>query len=288
MNQLDGYVRLFRLERAFSAVSGVLITGLLVNGFREITFVHGYAALSVFFSALANFVLNDIHDLESDKVNKRPDRPIALGLISKENALGWAIASGVLAIGFASILPSAPKTMILIGLPFTLGYNVFLKRFLLFKNLFTGLANSGIVLVSASITGMHIDPFVLFLTVFGFFFSLSYEIMLDIADVEGDNQNGVETIPVRFGVEKAVLISTFFGVITILMSPVPFFIDLDSRLLSNPVFLLIALGSIIDRSNILLGLQRDQSPETVLKLKTRLFRNLQVSGLGYLVGILFA
>lgn len=279
-------MRLFRLERAFSAASGVLITGIIVGSLDEVSLVHGFAALSVFFSALTNFVLNDLHDLDSDKVNGRLDRPIAAGVIEKDTALLFAIISGVLAVGFAFQIPLDSRHMILVGLPVTLLYNIFLKRFIVFKNLFTGFANSGVVLVGASITGSHLDPLVLFLAVLGFFFSLSYEIMLDIADIEGDRGNGVSTVPVRFDIGTAVRLSIVFGLVTVIMAPMPYFIELDARLVSDPFFILLVGASILDRLRIMKGLWSEQSPEKILKLKTSLFRNLQLSGLSFLFGIL--
>ncbi len=286
MNRVDGFIRLFRLERAFSAASGVLITGVIVSGYRNVSWVHGFAALSVFFSALANFVLNDIHDLESDTTNGRPDRPLATGIIGKDTAQVSAFLCGILAVWLATLLPLFTSRMILVGLPFTLAYNIFLKRFIVFKNLFTGLANSGVVLVGASLSDAHLNPLVIFLAILGFFFSLSYEIMLDIADVKGDRDNGVVTVPVKFGAEKAAWISIIIGIVTVILTPLPYFINLDTRLLHNPLFLVLSLVSIADRLRILLVLRIDQSPDNVLELKTRLFRNLQLSGLGYLFGII--
>lgn len=286
MNRLGGYVRLFRLERAFSAASGVLITGLIVGSIGEMSLTHGLAALCVFFSALVNFVLNDLHDYEGDSLNGRPDRPLALGIIGKETALVLAFICGVLAVGFSFLLPKDPRLMILVGLPFTLAYNVYLKRFIAFKNLFTGFANAGVVLVGAAVSGAHLDPLVLFLAVLGFLFSVSYEVMLDIADVEGDRKNGVETIPVRYGLERAVLVSVLVGVVTMVLSPLPFFIGIENRLRGDSLFLVLALVSVVDRARVLRGLTLDQSPNKVLELKGRLFRNLQVSGLVYLIGIL--
>lgn len=286
MNRSDSLVNLFRLERAFSAGFGVLITGIIVEGIDGLSLVHGYAVICVFFSAMANFVLNDIHDMAGDTVNERPDRPFVQGVIGKDTAIASVFLFGVLAVGLAFQLPRVSKTMILVGLPFTLAYNIYLKRFLLFKNLFTGFANTGVVMVGASITGAHFDPIVVFLAVLGFFFSVSYESMLDIADVEGDISNGISTIPARFGVEKGVLFSVLIGGGTAIVSPIPFLIEFDARLLHDPVFLILILATIADRLRIMWMLWEDQSPGNVLRLKKKLFRNLQFSGLGYLIGIL--
>jgi 4-hydroxybenzoate polyprenyltransferase len=197
-----------------------------------------------------------------------------------------AIVFVFISVGSAFLLPLVPRTMIHVGLPVSLLYNVYLKRFIVFKNLFTGLANTGVILVGSLLTDNFLEPFAVFLAVLGFLFSYSYEIMLDIMDVAGDRVNSVETIPSRFGIEKAALISVSIGVATILVSPLPFIINLDHRLFHDPTFLVIAGISMIDRAGVLGRLQVDQSPENIRKLKKHMFRNLQISGLGYLIGIL--
>jgi len=93
--------------------------------------------------------------------------------------------------------------MIFIGLPVSLTYNLYLKKYIVFKNLFTGLANIGVILIGALIVDSVIEPLAYYIALVGFFFSLSYEVMLDIADVQGDVAMGVETIASRFGGRKA-------------------------------------------------------------------------------------
>lgn len=285
MNRFQGYVNLLRLERAFSAAFGVLIAGLIPQD-MSIGLFNVYAFLCVFFSAIANFVLNDIHDQEIDAANNRVDRPIASGLIKPEKALRVAVIAIFASVILASRLPNEPRLLVLIGLPASLLYNVYLKRFILLKNLFTGLANSGVVLVGAAVSGNVFNPLVLYLAVLGFLFSFSYEVMLDMADTKGDALNGVRTFPNLLGVEKAKWISIIIGALTIFLNPLPYFINYDHRLFHDPVFLVIAVVSMTDRARVLTRLQADQSPENVRKLKKHMFRNLQISGLGYLIGIL--
>lgn len=287
MNQLRGYVRLFRLERAFSAVMGVLLTGVIVKDLTGFSWIYAYACLSVFFSALANFALNDVHDIDSDRLNERDDRPLAVGIITRKTALSLTGVCVLLALVFAMFLPVTPQILILTGLSISLAYNVYLKRFLIFKNLFTGLANTGVILVGGLLGDNHLDPLVIYLALIGFFFSLSYEVMLDIADIKGDKANGVETIPSRFGTRIAAWFSVIIGLGAVFANPLPFFISFDSRLFQDPVFLALILVSVVNRLMISVELLRDQSPGNVRRLKKRLFRNLQIGGVGYLIGILF-
>ena len=287
MNRVRAYIGLFRLERAISAVMGVLLTGVVVKDLTGFSLVYAYACLSVFFSALANFVLNDIHDLEIDRFNERQDRPLATGVIDRKTAMYLAGICTILALSFALLLPVTPRILILVGLPISLAYNIHLKRFLIFKNLFTGLANVGVILIGGILIDNHIEPLVYYLALVGFFFSLRYEVMLDIADVKGDQAKGVDTIPGRFGVANAAWFSVIIGLGAVFANPMPFFVRFDSRLFHDPLFLGLVLVSVVNRLIISRELLMDQSPANVKRLKKRLFRNLQMGGFGYLIGFLF-
>ena len=286
MVSVHGFVRLMRLERAISAMAGVLITGIIVGDLTGFSWSYLVACLAVFFSALANFALNDIHDIEIDRMNGRNDRPLANGSINRNSAMMVVVLSSLLALGLALLLGVFPRLMIMLGLPVSLFYNVYLKRYLVFKNLFTGLANVGVIVMGAIIVDRIIEPLAYFIALVGFFFSLSYEVMLDIGDVEGDRAMGVETIPVRFGRRNAALLSIFVGLGAVLADPLPFFVSVDPRLFGDYVFLALILVPVVNRVLISRALLLDHSPENIRGLRKRLFRNLQLGGVCYLIGFL--
>ena len=286
MGSIHGYLGLMRLERAISAMVGVVITGVIVGDLAGFDWGYVVACLVVFFSALANFALNDIHDIEIDRVNQRADRPLAAGIISRESAETVAAFSAVLAVGLSMFLNPIPRFMVLAGLPVSLLYNVYLKRYLIFKNLFTGLANVGVILMGALIVDSVIEPLAYYIALVGFFFSISYEVMLDIGDIEGDRAMGVETIPVRFGRRNAALLSIVIGLGAVFADPLPFFVHVDSRLFGDYVFLVLILVPVVNRMLISRALLLDHSPENIRGLRKRLFRNLQLGGVCYLIGFL--
>ncbi|MCW4050324.1 MAG: UbiA family prenyltransferase [Candidatus Bathyarchaeota archaeon] len=286
METLRYYVRLLRLERAVSAVFGVILTGVIVGDLTAIQNEYVIACLAVFFSALANFSLNDYQDIEIDRRNGRLDRPLAQGQIPPRTALIIACISSILAVTLSLLMNPIPKLMILVGLPVSLVYNLRLKRYLVLKNLFTGLANVGVVLIGALVSDTILEPLALYIATVGFFFSLSYEVMLDIADVEGDMAQGVDTLPGRFGSKNAAWFSIMIGVGAIFADPLPFFIHIDTRLFGDYLFLALILMPIVNRLRISRSLLDDQSPENIFHLKKRLFRNLQLGGLCYLIGFL--
>ncbi len=287
MNKALGFIRLIRLERAISAAVGVILTGIIVKDLSVFQWDYVIACLSVFFSTFANFALNDYHDLDIDVFNKREDRPLANGVFSPRTAVWIAAASCILAYALALQLRPIPRVMIMVGLPVSLAYNLYLKRYLVFKNLFTGLANVGVILVGALVLDNNVETLAWYLAFISFFFSISYEVMLDIADVKGDLAMGVQTIPGRFGTRKAAWLSVIIGIGAVFVNPLPFFIQVDPRLFRDYLFLGLVMLSVANRLLISRELLMDQSPENVWRLKKRLFRNLQMGGITYLIGFLF-
>ncbi len=286
MGRLNGFVRLMRLERAASAVAGVVITGVVVRDLATFQWSYVVACLAVFFSALANFALNDYRDIEIDRLNNRQDRPLVNGVIAPADAVRVTIASSSLAYALALWMNPIPRAMIMIGLPVSLAYNLHLKKHLVFKNLFTGLANAGVILLGSLVADAAVEPLAVYLAAVVFFFSLSYEVMLDIADVEGDAAYGVETVASRFGRRNAAWISVLIGLGAVIADPFPFFVHVDNRLVQDYLFLVLILIPVLNRLRISAALLRDQSPDNVRDLKKGLFRNLQLGGLCYLLGVL--
>lgn len=287
MDKVLGYVRLMRLERALSAMAGVVITGIIVKDVTTIGWDYVIACLVVFFSALANFALNDYQDIEIDRVNRRQDRPLVNNIITPSSVLKFALVSSFLAIILALQMNPTPRSMIMMGLPLSLVYNMYLKKYLIFKNMFTGLANVGIILLGSLVVDNVVEPIAYYIAVIGFFFSVSYEIMLDIADVDGDKAMVVDTIPVRFGKKNAAYFSIIIGVCSVFANTLPFFIKVDTRLFQDYLFLSLILIPILNRFRISKDLLLDQSAENIYQLKKKTFRNLQLGGLCYLIGILY-
>jgi len=102
MEKIFGYLRLIRLERALSAVLGVIFTGLIVGDLTTIQPEYIIACTVVFLSAVANFALNDYRDIEIDRTNHRTDRPLAQRQISPRTALQIAAASASVALACPS------------------------------------------------------------------------------------------------------------------------------------------------------------------------------------------
>ena len=154
----------------------------------------------------ASMVINDIYDVEVDRINS-PHRPLVNGQVTMKEAylLSFLLLGGTeyLTIKF---LPFNLQMIIQLAILQVLIYTPILKRVFLIKNIscaalisfsifFNGLAAAGNTLLSTNknfgLLGIALS--------FIFFGSWSNELILDMRDIEGDNNNNIVTIPTLFG-----------------------------------------------------------------------------------------
>ena len=154
----------------------------------------------------ASMVINDIYDVEIDRINN-PDRPLVNGEVTMKEAylLSLLLLGGTEYLTFR-FLPFNLQMIIQLAILQVLLYTPILKRVFLIKNIscaalisfsifFNALASAGNTLLSANknfgLLGIALS--------FIFFGSWSNELILDMRDIEGDNNNHIITIPTLFG-----------------------------------------------------------------------------------------
>ncbi len=203
---------------AFAVFSGAAIAGEL----RQSTTVLFALLLVVCYNAAAN-ALNDFCDYEIDRIN-RPGRPLVTGLVKRATAQWVAIllfiigsllsiklnwGARLLALG-AALPMMAFYTPILKGLPLLGNFAVALILGLAF--LFTGAAvgNPGPLVIPA-------------LLAFGL--TLVRELVKDIADVEGDAQAELKTLPLVMGTSGAIVTAINLSFLMAVATLLPFIFD---------------------------------------------------------------
>ena len=180
----------------------------------------------------ASMIINDIFDMEVDKINS-PERPLITGEVSKKEAIRYTVGllglSEVLSMWY---LPIRLQWIIHSATLFTLIYTPILKRILFVKNLscativafslfFTGI--SSFDQQSLILRDILQNPrFHILYTAISLIFcgSFTNEILLDIRDSEGDAKQNILTIPNTFGKIPAFYIAYLTWYITILINTV--------------------------------------------------------------------
>jgi 4-hydroxybenzoate polyprenyltransferase len=160
-----------------------------------------------------SMVINDIYDIEIDKINN-PNRPLINGKITRNEAILFSFF--LLGISEYLNLHFLPNNMHIITQLANIGivlYTPVFKRIFILKNIvcailvsfslfFSGLASS-----TSIIEVNHNFPLNIVAMSVIFFGSLSNEILLDIRDYEGDKKMNIPTIPVIFNKDIALFIS---------------------------------------------------------------------------------
>jgi len=225
-NKIKNILELIRVNHIpstlFLCFSGALITSPSLPNLLEPSFIQPFfiqpffiqptfvvATLDTILLMSASMVINDIYDIETDKINK-PQRPIVSGAITKTEAISIAVlllgSSEYLSINF---LAENLQYIIHLAILYVNLYTPIFKKILIIKNMscalivsfslfFTALACSEYPLI----VNPNLDLLIVACNLV-FTGSWSNEILLDIRDYQGDKEENIQTLPIVFGKENA-------------------------------------------------------------------------------------
>jgi 4-hydroxybenzoate polyprenyltransferase len=172
--------------------------------------------LAMVFARSAAMSFNRVADADIDKKNKRTqNRHIPKGLISQTfvlgftfiNVLGFVLVAKLL--GPVTFVLSMPVLVILLFYSFT-------KRFTTWSHLVLGVC-LGLAPVGAwvALTDNPFDIRPYFLALGVLFWVAGFDILYSLWDVEFDKKNRLFSVPSRLGVDKALVLSLIFHLISL-------------------------------------------------------------------------
>lgn len=186
--------------------------------------------LSLVFIVAGGYVINDIFDVDIDKINK-PERQLVTTVFSeKEARIFYNVLTliGLLAALASSIIIAKTKfftlfaiLLLLVGVLYS--YSSTYKKKLVVGNLIVSLlvafsvflpwlfemiylSNNVLVLSLSKNIMMEILPYVMIYTVFAFLTNFIREILKDAEDLKGDSVTHCRTIPIVYGTKKMNMI----------------------------------------------------------------------------------
>jgi 4-hydroxybenzoate polyprenyltransferase len=182
--------------------------------------------------AAGGYIINDIFDYKTDKVNK-PEKTYISKDISLKNAILYY--SLILSLGFVISIYIAIVTdnlPLLFLYPLACGllyvYSKKLKNTVLTGNIVVSAFVSfvpGVILIAErdmifersipDFQNLVIQLFIFYL-VFSFIVNLIREIIKDIEDENGDRINGYNTLPIKYGIQVAKMWCIFLSLVTII------------------------------------------------------------------------
>jgi 4-hydroxybenzoate polyprenyltransferase len=218
-------------------------------------------SLAAALTAAAGNIINDIYDVESDKIS-HPDRVLVLGDLTKNEA--WY---EYLFFNFSSLLIAAYLSPILliiiiitIGLLFI--YSSRLERLPLIGNFVIALITAS-AFIYGGIAVDNVQAAVI-PAIFAFLINLIREIVKDIQDIEGDSKLNFKTFPIRFGINISKQLILSITITLILFTIYPFITNYYK--IEYFILVMIIVNPILIYSLKLLYDKSDKSISTVSRL----------------------
>lgn len=225
MGKIRAYLHLIRpincMMMGFAVIVGAAVADSASLAEMWLNLVFGF--LTGFMLTGASMTINDYYDRNIDAINE-PNRPIPSGLIKPNEAL--IFASVLTVIGFAaafftnSVYPLCLFVAIIAWGVFAM-YTTVGKRSGLPGNFLVS-ACVVIPFIYGSISIVNgIGVNVLIFVSMVFLSTAGREITKGIADVQGDKQQGVKTLAVRYGEKPAAIVAAVFYLSAVMLSPAP-------------------------------------------------------------------
>ncbi|OLS12970.1 MAG: (S)-2,3-di-O-geranylgeranylglyceryl phosphate synthase [Promethearchaeota archaeon CR_4] len=215
----------------------------------------------VFCVSAGGMIINDLTDIEIDKVNC-PERVLPSGRLSIQTARIQFTLYLIVSLILAIITWNGSVIIIVVfGQIITIAYSIKLKRLGFLGNLCVSLVTAASILLGGALQN-HLD-IALWPTVVAFLCNLGREITKGIDDYAGDSQAGVKTIAVRYGLKSAAILAVCFLIATLIVAFIPFILGYF-----NILFRVCLLGIGIVLIYVIVQLLRYPTPENAHSMKT--------------------
>jgi geranylgeranylglycerol-phosphate geranylgeranyltransferase len=239
ISSLVSHLKIIRPLNSIIAFFSTFIGSLIILGLDDYISnieIIVIGSLITFFVSAGGFIINDIFDIEIDKINA-PNRPLPSNQISIRQAYFYAYFLFFISIilsFFVYLLPTTlnlgyfPPLITIIVILTLYSYAKLFKRLGLIGNLIITLLSGLPFLVAGLVIGNIFRG--LYLMALAILLSYSREIIKDVQDIEGDVQ-GIEnmySLPVLIGISNSIKIAKGILICMLLIIPLPiFFSELD-------------------------------------------------------------
>ncbi len=245
---LSAYWRLFRLGHGLMLSLAVFLAFAILGSFPLLHLLL-LSLLSPLFIEMGAFALNDVYDVEADKLNGREERPLVNGEISVKAAwlLGWFFL--VLGVLLAYPLGSTAFAIAAFFAFLAYLYDARLKNMPFLGNAFIALSMAVPFFFASAIVGaQNVELFLL--GGIAFLLGLSREIVKDVEDVEGDvKARKAKTLPALVGKKNAIYLALTSFIAGLALALWLFMLELSS--IVALITLVIVLGMLSYAAGIL-------------------------------------
>ena len=197
--------------------SSVLLGGWL--GSRSISPPLLLAALSASLIMAGGNALNDLCDIEADRINK-PDRPLPTGRLPAWAARLQALLLSGVGLLLGLLLPHPAPLIAALAVGGLIAYNVWIKGVPLAGNLVVSLLCGLAILYGGAAVEAWRPAWIP--AGFALLYHLGREVLKDVEDREGDRRLRGSTLPLSWGRSRSLGLVTGVYLALVLLTPLPF------------------------------------------------------------------
>ena len=224
MKKIDGYIQLTRPINLLIAFVSIFMGGFITGSIQPLARLL-YACLSGTLIAAGANAVNDFYDLDIDRINK-PKRPLPSGRVSPKHAHVFSILLFIAGIVFSVFIHMAGVIIATSSSVLLYLYSFRLKRTVLWGNITVATITGMAFVYGGMAVGRTREAMVV--GVFAFFYHGAREIIKDVEDMEGDQAQGISTLPIRYGVKRALVWITIALIILIGLTFIPYVLGIFS------------------------------------------------------------
>lgn len=238
---------LMRLEHGVMIAIAILVGSLIASKNLPVFDKFIFTFFTALFLEASTFALNDYYDFDIDKKNKREDRPLVRGVLSKNTALYLFFILFPLGIISSYFVNLTCFYIALITAIFAIFYDMILKKIKLLGNFFIAYVMAipfvfgAAAVLSENNLSINLSPAVFIIALIAFLSGVGREIMKDVMDFKGDKEEGVKSFPKYIGIKKSNFISALFYIFAIFLSFLPFIIEIFDFYYLNYYYLTVVL-----------------------------------------------
>lgn len=220
MNKISEYIKITRPVNIIFTFIVVLVSIFICSKEFAFTTIVFLASLTAALLAAAGNIINDYFDAEIDEIN-RPKRPIPSGSISKKNAVIYYLSLTIIALSLSSFISTNAFAIVIITCLTLFFYSKYLKAIPLLGNIAVAFCTALAFLFGGIIAGnieVSIIP-----AIFAFLINLIREVLKDVEDIDGDRKLGLNTFPIKYGIDKTKILLVAISIFLILATLYPYF-----------------------------------------------------------------
>jgi len=251
------FLRLIRFKNLILLLLALLFTRYLYSKNTTLLVNFHFFNLTLFITSIlliaaAGNIINDIMDVETDKINK-PNTVLINKVILKKSALKWYFSLNLSSLLIASYLSYKTHdfSLLFIYLATTLAlyfYSVKLKGTPLLGNILIAVLTPLPILILAyfdisnSVLKTTILKTIISIYTIGFLLNFIRELVKDIQDYKGDKKQQISTFTVTYGIKKTLFIIKLTTIFTIIsLQIILFYVLKTNRILAIYLFVSIQI-----------------------------------------------